>query len=172
MFYVILARNCGLACCGENEMPAVISDRVVGCEGHVTMLSTEVSLSRAHCICTPRGFSVSCLPAASVGLVMLPKLQVINPNADDEDFQPPKKRSCKMRRYFPSMSQARKLLAMAKAMFARTRQLVTIGPEERFKCCYATGMSMTDIRRRCQKVFWRHKIRHFLKDGLYSFCSK
>ena len=38
-----------------------------------------------------RGFSVSCLPAASVRLVMLPKLQVINPNADGEDFQPPKK---------------------------------------------------------------------------------
>ena len=32
VFYVILARNCGLACCGENEMPTVISDRVVGCE--------------------------------------------------------------------------------------------------------------------------------------------
>ena len=85
------------------------------------MLSTEVSLSHAHCICTPRGFSVSCLPAASVGLVMLPKLQVINPNADDEDFQPPKKRSCNVDENFPSMSQARKLRRMAKAMFASRR---------------------------------------------------
>ena len=110
-FCVILTRNCGLVCCGENEMPTVISDRVVGYEGHVAMLNTEVSLSRAHCICTPRGFSVSCLPATSVWLVMLPKLQVINPNADDdlEDFQPPKKRSCNVDENFPSISQARKL---------------------------------------------------------------
>ena len=94
VFYVILARNCGLACCGENEMPTVISDTgVVGCEGHVTMLSTEVSLSRAHCICTPRGFSVSCLPAASVGLVMLP-------NSRSSGFSAPKKEELQRRRKF------------------------------------------------------------------------